>query len=104
MVLLSVEILLQQQMALQVSSSVFSRNSILNSRPLPVGAADFERLVPIRFTNNADICLFTASDRVTLEYDDRILLRFSPDNPGLIPGVEAAEEHQRHCKSKYKRQ
>ena len=51
--------------------------------------------MPIQFTNSAEIRLFTASDRVSLEYDDRILLRFTPDNPGLIPGVEAAGEYIR---------
>ena len=82
-------------MALQVSSSVSSKNSILSSRSLPVGAADFEQLLPILFTNSAHLHLFTASDRVTLEYDDRILLRFSPDNPGLIAGVETEGEYIR---------
>ena len=30
-----------------------------------------------------------------LEYDDRVQLRFTPDNPGLIPGIETAGEYIR---------
>ena len=57
--------------------------------------ADFERLEPIRVTNNAEIHLFVFNDEITLEYDDRVLLRFTPDNPALIPGLEANGEYIR---------
>ncbi|CAI8020301.1 hypothetical protein GBAR_LOCUS12147, partial [Geodia barretti] len=57
--------------------------------------ADFERLEPIRVTNSAEIRLFTANDDITLEYDDRVLLRFTPDNPALILGLEANGEYMR---------
>ncbi|CAI8054951.1 hypothetical protein GBAR_LOCUS29988, partial [Geodia barretti] len=46
--------------------------------------SDFEQLEPIRVTNNAEIRLFAANDFIALEYDDRVLLRFAPDNPALI--------------------
>ena len=49
------------------------------------GGSDFERLQPIRVINSADIRLFAAKDAISLEYDDRVLLRFIPDNPALIP-------------------
>ena len=32
---------------------------------------------------------------ITLEYNDRILLTYTPSNPGLIPGVEAEGEYIR---------
>ena len=60
-----------------------------------VGTSDFQRLAPIRVTNSAEFRLFTASDEITLEYDDRVLLRFTPDNPGLIPGLEGMGENIR---------
>ncbi|CAI8012408.1 hypothetical protein GBAR_LOCUS7955 [Geodia barretti] len=56
--------------------------------------SDFERLAPIRVTN-AEIRLFAANDDITLEYDDRVLLRFTPDIPDLIPGLEANGEYIR---------
>ncbi|CAI8047959.1 hypothetical protein GBAR_LOCUS26511, partial [Geodia barretti] len=57
--------------------------------------SDFENLQPIRVTNSAEIRLFTSNDEITLEYDDRVLLRFTPDNPSLIPGLEANGEYIR---------
>ena len=57
--------------------------------------SDFENLQPIRVTNSAEIRLFTANDEITLEYDDRVLLRFTPDDPSLIPGLEANGEYIR---------
>ena len=59
------------------------------------GNADFERLQPIRVTNNAEIRLFAAKDAISLEYDDRVLLRFIPDNRALIPTLEANGEYVR---------
>ena len=61
-----------------------------------VGTSDFERLAPIiRVTNSALIRLFTANDEITLEYDDSVLLSFTPDNPGLVPGLEGYGEYIR---------
>ena len=53
------------------------------------GVTDFERLQPIRFTDTANIRLFTSNDDVCLEYDDRVQLRFTPDNLHLTPALEA---------------
>ena len=60
-----------------------------------VGTSDFQRLAPIRVTNSAEIRLFTTNDEITLEYDDRILLMFTPGNPVLIPGLEGYGEYIR---------
>ena len=50
----------------------------------PIVDSDFERLTPIRVTNNAEIGLFAANDFIALKYNDRVLLTFSPDNTALI--------------------
>ncbi|CAI8019897.1 hypothetical protein GBAR_LOCUS11919 [Geodia barretti] len=34
-------------------------------------------------------------DAISLEYDDRVLLRFIPDNPDFIPALEANGEYVR---------
>ena len=59
------------------------------------GASDFEPILPISVLNGTDIRLFTLSDRVALEYDDRILLRFTPSSPGFISGLESVGEYLR---------
>ena len=59
------------------------------------GGSDFERLPSIRVTNSADIRLFAAEDANSLEYDDRVLLRFIPDNPALILALEDNGEYIR---------
>ena len=60
-----------------------------------VGTSDFQRLAPISVRNSAEIRLFTANDEITLEYDDRVLLRFTPDNSALVPGLEGLGEYIR---------
>ena len=55
-----------------------------------IGSSDFEELTPIIFINNndspsTDIYLFTVNDEATLEYEDRVLLRFTPAQANLIP-------------------
>ena len=60
-----------------------------------VGNSDFERLIPIRVTNSALIRLFTANDEITLEYDDRVLLSFTPDYSALVPVLEGVGEYIR---------
>ena len=52
--------------------------------------------MPISFENEAEVRLFTSNDQIALEYDDRVILSFTPDNPALIPGLEAAGEYIRH--------
>ena len=39
--------------------------------------------------------MFTANDEITLEYNDSILLTYTPSAAGLIPGVEGAGEYVR---------
>ena len=56
---------------------------------IKIGSSDFERLIPLRFIINGDdpstdIRIFTVNDEMTLEYDDRVLLRFTPTNVDLI--------------------
>ena len=60
------------------------------------GQSDFESLMPISFENEAEVRLFTSNDQITLEYDDSVILTFTPDNPLLIPGLEAEGEYIRH--------
>ena len=82
------------QMALQVRLCAhLSRIVVLLS--FDEAYSDFERLSPIRVTNSADIHLFAAKDANSLEYDDRVLLSFAPDNSRLIVGLEANGEYIR---------
>ena len=52
--------------------------------------------MPISFVNETEIRLFTSNDQIALEYDDSVILTFTPDNPALIPGLEAQGEYIRH--------
>ena len=67
-------------------------NASLPSPPPPTDSSDFERMSPIRVSNTASIRLFTSNDDITLEYDDRVQLRLTPDDPALIPGLESIGE------------
>ena len=53
-----------------------------------IGQSDFSSLTTIMYnsgiSDNQEIRLFTRIDQITLEYDDRIQLVFTPDNPALI--------------------
>ena len=51
--------------------------------------------MPISFVNEAEVRLFTSNDQITIEYDDRVILTFTPDNPALIPALEAQGEYTR---------
>ena len=56
------------------------------------GSSDFELLSPISIYINGyypstDIRLFIINDETALEYDDRVLLRFTPGSAELIPGL-----------------
>ena len=56
-------------------------------------------LTPISVTNNidslSDIRLFTLNDELTLEYDDKVLLRFTPASVILIPSLASNYEYIR---------
>ena len=81
-------------MALPVSSIYQCLHLQLKS--LPTDAIDFDRLLPIRVSNAAaSIRLFTLNDDISLEYDDRILLEFTPDIPTLIAAVEGVGQYIR---------
>ena len=58
-------------------------------------ASDFERLSLISVTNTADIRLFASNDDISLEYDDRVRLVFTPDNLAVVPGVEGLGQYIR---------
>ena len=51
--------------------------------------------MPISFVNETEIRLFTSNDEITLEYDDSVILTFTPDNPAFITGLEAQGEYVR---------
>ena len=51
---------------------------------------------PLIFTNNVDLHVFAYSDRITLEYDDKVLLRFtSSSSSNFITNLENAGEYIR---------
>ena len=60
------------------------------------GVSDYEEFVPIRFENNADIRFHTRQDLISLEYDDRVILIFTPDDPNLISAAEIEGEYIRN--------
>ena len=60
-----------------------------------LGTTDFEALPAITVKNNrADIQLFTNNDDITVEYDDTVLLTFTPDPPSF-PAPDIAGEFLR---------
>ena len=62
---------------------------------LPAEDSDLERMSLISVTNTASIRLFTSNDDISLEYDDRVRLVFTPDNPALIAAVESLGQYIR---------
>ena len=64
--------------------------------PTPlIGSSDFQQFFPIQITNQGVISISALDDFVTLEYDDRVLLTFTPSNPALVPGLESVGEYIR---------
>ena len=45
--------------------------------------------------SSTDIRLFTLNDEITLEYEDKVLLRFTPAHSGFIPSLENNYENIR---------
>ena len=78
---------------LTMKTRATSNNIILQF--LPTADSDFMQLLPISFTNEADIRLFTTYDLSTLEYDDYVILTFTPSNPFIIPALEGEGEYVR---------
>ena len=67
---------------------------------LYIGSSDFDRFSQRNvFINgdypSTDILLFTVNDEATLEYEDRVLLRFTPTQATLIPGLASNYEYIR---------
>ena len=57
-------------------------------------------MTPTAVINNNDnpsteVRLFAVNDEITLEYEDRVLLRFTPALINLIPGLASNYEHIR---------
>ena len=93
---------MQWQMVLQVSDVMIahrdSRGSFLFVYNF-IGQSDFSSLTTTMYnsgiSDNQEIRLFTSNDQITLEYDDRIKLVFTPSYPDLIPVVEDVGEYIR---------
>ena len=62
---------------------------------LPTVDSDFQLLPVSSFKNEADIRLFTPSDATTLEYNDSVILTFTPSDPAVITGLEGVGEYVR---------
>ena len=57
---------------------------------------DFERLSPIRvLRREVSIRILTSNDDIALEYDDWVLLIFTPDNPADITVFENRGQYVR---------
>ena len=63
---------------------------------MPAEDSDLERMSLISVTNTASIRLFTSNDDISLEYDDRVLLVFTPDNHALVTAVESLGQYIRN--------
>ena len=64
-----------------------------------IASSDFESLPPIEIINDGEIGIITIDDFITLEYEDRIQVTFTPSNAGLIPGLESLGEYLRETSS-----
>ena len=56
-----------------------------------IGSADFED-ISIRVHEDIHFLLFITEDDITLEYEDTVILRFTPNYHALIPTVEQLGE------------
>ena len=67
---------------------------------LSLGRSDFEGLTQASViidgdSPSTDVQLSTLNDELTLEYEDRVLLRFTPTQPNTVPGLESNFEYIR---------
>ena len=62
---------------------------------LPAPGSDFANLIPITFANETNIRLVTLNDHTTLEYNEYVILTFTPGNPAVIPDLERQGEYVR---------
>ena len=75
------------------------RNKIMFILTIVIGLFDFLELTTIIYSSARSdtqaIILSTNNDQITLEYEDRIQLTFTPDNPSLIANFEDIGEYIR---------
>ena len=71
------------------------QNIYYNTSQFFEGATDYEPLPAITVLNSADIRLFPVSDRIALEYNDNILLKFTPSISLLVSVFEGIGEYIR---------
>ena len=62
----------------------------------PIDSSDFEDVDRISVVNTTKFLVLTLNDSITLEYDDKIILTFTPDDPDLISDIESRGEYIRH--------
>ena len=58
--------------------------------------SDFDPFAPILVTetdNSVLVRIFTSNDDITLEYDDYVIITFTPENPAIIGALEAEGEY-----------
>ena len=60
-----------------------------------VDDSDFVAFNPLWVVNTTAVHLLTYDDNITLEYDDSVILTFTPNDPDLISSLEAAGEYIR---------
>lgn len=63
--------------------------------PASIAELDFVELQPISVVNSAVVNLLTADDDITLEYDDRVKLTFTPSSADLLSDVDSLGEYIR---------
>ena len=64
---------------------------------VPAGSSDFQRLLPVTVARDgAEFQMSAVDDVITLEYNDRIVLMYTPSVAGLIGRVEGAGEYVRN--------
>ena len=67
---------------------------------LSIGHSDYQEVSSTSVTINginpsSEIRLFANNDEITLEYEDKVQLRFTPTQAGLIPGLASNYEYLR---------
>ena len=60
-----------------------------------IGESDFAVIPQSSFTNRVETSLSAPNDDITLEYADRVQLRFTPESPSLITTLEGLGEYVR---------
>ena len=77
----------------------FLKCTILYWSVILIASSDYERIVNISTSesgNTSSLTFVPHDDDITLEYDDRVTLTFTPINTYLIDAFEATGEFVRH--------